>query len=115
MKIHRLETAARICTELDRAYAKHGDLPWGRHEFYAILKEEVDELWDAIKSDEPDEQVHKEAIHVAAMVFRYLETGDRYRTDKSHPPAQAAAKIPKTSAELEELKSLGSETTPKPI
>lgn len=77
--IHRLQTAGMIATELDKAYAKHGAEPWGRHEFYAILKEEVDELWDAIKADHPQEDVIKEAIQVAAMVFRYLETGDRYR------------------------------------
>jgi NTP pyrophosphatase (non-canonical NTP hydrolase) len=68
-----------IAAELDRAYAKHGREPWGRHEFYAILLEEVDELWDAIKGDEPQERVHAELRQVAAMCFRYFETGDRYR------------------------------------
>lgn len=70
---------ARIGAELDRAYAKHGRDPWGRHEFYAILKEEVDELWDAIKRDAPDAELLPEIIQVAAMCFRYVETGDRYR------------------------------------
>ena len=65
--------------ELERAYSKHGRDQWGRHEFYAILKEEVDELWDDIKSDAPQTNLEKEAIQIAAMVFRYLETGDRYR------------------------------------
>ena len=69
----------KIRRELDRAYGKHGRDQWGRHEFYAILKEEVDELWDAIKADKPQEDVRDEAIQIAAMVFRYLETGDRYR------------------------------------
>lgn len=64
--------------ELTRAYAKHGGQQWGRHEFYGILKEEVDELWDAIKADEPFSRVRDEAIQVAAMPVRYLETGDRY-------------------------------------
>lgn len=72
----------RISSELDRAYQKHGREPWGRHEFYAILKEEVDELWDEIKGDTPQECLIKEAIQVASMVFRYLETGDRYRRSK---------------------------------
>ena len=31
---------------LGHAYRTHGRLPWGRHEFYGILKEEIDELWD---------------------------------------------------------------------
>ena len=70
---------AAIDAELASAYAKHGDLPWGRHEFYAILLEEVEETWDAIKGDEPLDRVAKEAVQVAAMVTRYLETGDRYQ------------------------------------
>ena len=68
-----------ISAELDHAYGKHGRGQWGRHEFYAILKEEVDEMWDAIKADDPIEDVRAEAIQIAAMVFRYLETGDRYQ------------------------------------
>lgn len=75
----REELFQRIAVELDRAYAKHGREQWGRHEFYGILKEEVDELWDNIKSDAPQEDVLEEAMQVAAMVFRYYETRDRYR------------------------------------
>lgn len=78
-RVVRLAAFDRISRELDRAYEKHGRDQWGRHEFYAILKEEVDELWDAIKADKPQEDVRDEAIQIAAMVFRYLETGDRYR------------------------------------
>lgn len=72
----------RISKELDHAYSKHGRDRWGRHEFYAILKEEVDELWDAIKQDDSQENVRAEAIQVASMVIRYLETGDRYLKDQ---------------------------------
>lgn len=79
MKFPRQFISGQIADELDHAYAKHGREPWGRHEFYAILKEEVDELWDAIKRNDPQDNVVDEAIQVAAMVFRYLETGDRYR------------------------------------
>lgn len=68
-----------VAAELDRAYAKHGAEPWGRHEFYGILLEEVEELWDAIKSDEPQERVLAELVQVVAMGYRYYETGDRYR------------------------------------
>ncbi|MFA7279146.1 MAG: hypothetical protein WC100_03530 [Sterolibacterium sp.] len=73
----RQEMMGRIASELDRAYEKHGREQWGRHEFYAILKEEVDELWDCIKRDEPMENVEKEMLQVAAMCFRYFETGNR--------------------------------------
>lgn len=68
-----------MISELCHAYSKHGSDPWSRHEFYAVLAEEVDELWDAIKKDEPIENVLKEAMQVAAMCLRYAETPDRYR------------------------------------
>ena len=77
--VRRRAIVEAISKELDRAYSKHGRQQWGRHEFYAILKEEVDELWDAIKADHPQGQVVMEAVQVAAMCFRYLETRDRYR------------------------------------
>lgn len=84
-----------VSDELDHAYAKHGKPQWSRHEFYTVLAEEVDELWDAIKSDAPMDEVLREAVQVAAMCFRYAETGDRYRGD--HDVA-AAARKPKAAA-----------------
>lgn len=81
-RMFRQSIMQAISHELDHAYGKHGRDQWGRHEFYAILKEEVDEMWDAIKADDPIEHVRKEAIQIAAMVVRYLETGDRYLPHK---------------------------------
>lgn len=75
----RADFLARIVSEVDRAYTKHGDLQWGRHEFYGIIAEEFDEMWDDIKSDAPQESVEKELVQVAAMCLRYFETRDRYR------------------------------------
>ena len=54
------------------------------HEGYAVLKEEVDELWGAIKNKEPKATtarakiLRKEAIQVAAMAVRFVldVTGD---------------------------------------
>jgi hypothetical protein len=59
--------------ELEHAYATHGRAPWGRSEFYGVLLEEVDELWDAIKANAPDARVEAELIQVAAMCLRYVE------------------------------------------
>ncbi len=47
------------------------------HEGYAVLKEEVDELWDEVKKNEskhPDRDacLRKEAIQVGAMALRFL-------------------------------------------
>lgn len=45
---------------------------WGfnsTHEFYAVLQEEVDELWDTIKKDRMD---LTELVQVIAVAFRAL-------------------------------------------
>jgi len=45
------------------------------HEGYAVLKEEVDELWDEIKKkaeNRSPEKLRKEASQVAAMALRFL-------------------------------------------
>lgn len=83
-----------VAEELTHAYGKHGMDRWGRHEFFAILKEEVDELWDAIKADAPDEDVLSELSQIVAMCCRYVETGDRYRG--TLPP------VPSRSREVED-------------
>lgn len=70
----RMDFLAEIGKELDRAYQKHGSEPWSRHEFYAVILEEFDELWEAIKADESDERIKAELIQVAAMCFRFWET-----------------------------------------
>ena len=48
-----------------------------QHEGYAILLEEVDELWEAVrlKQSNPDRptRIRKEAIQVAAMAMRFLK------------------------------------------
>lgn len=77
----------RMATELDHAYTKHGRNPWSRHEFYGVLKEEVDELWDAIKADKPMDEVLEEVAQIACVCLRYVETGDRDRGD--HPELAA--------------------------
>ena len=42
-----------------------------RHEGYAVLKEEVDELWAEVKHGTPT-RAKEEAIQVAAMALRFL-------------------------------------------
>jgi len=79
----RAELMQNMAEELDHAYSKHGDDQWGRHEFYAILLEEVDELWTAIKDDMEQDEVVAELTQIAAMCFRYYETGDRFREPRS--------------------------------
>lgn len=46
------------------------------HEGYAVLKEEVDELWDAVKLNQSNgarmTMIRREAIQVAAMAIRLI-------------------------------------------
>jgi NTP pyrophosphatase (non-canonical NTP hydrolase) len=44
------------------------------HEGYAVIKEEVDELWEAIKRNKTTTELDrmKEAIRVAAMAVKYV-------------------------------------------
>ena len=76
--LERTSIFNKVLAELDSAYNKHGKDLWGRHEFYGVMKEEVDEVWDGIKTDKPIETLEKEIIQVIAVCVRYLETGDRY-------------------------------------
>lgn len=67
---------ADVIDEFNRATHKHPPFN-SRHEAYAILIEEVDELWTEVKknhSKNPEAKItqRKEAIQVAAMAFRFI-------------------------------------------
>lgn len=58
--------------ELSRAIGTHGSMR-GMHEGYAVILEELDELWDEIKKRNPDKKrARAEAIQVAAMALRFV-------------------------------------------
>lgn len=59
-----------VTTELRRAEAKFARFN-SRHEAYAVLLEEVDEMWDEVKTNNHP-KTRKEAVQVAAMALRYL-------------------------------------------
>ena len=63
--------------QLQYALNKHGKEPWSRHEFYGILREEFEEVWEAIKLDQPVGLLNKEIYQVMAVCKRYLEIGDK--------------------------------------
>lgn len=73
----RDEFDERVNEEVNSAEFKHGYAKWGRHEFYGILLEEVDELWETIKKNEPRDRLEAELIQVAAVCLRYFESGER--------------------------------------
>ncbi len=65
-------TFNEIITELERAkvHPKFHSF----HEFYGVLMEEVEELFDEIKKKQQDKQrIKEEAIQVAAMVFKMID------------------------------------------
>lgn len=46
------------------------------HEAYAVIKEELDELWDEIRKNKGingNEQIKHELIQIGAMVVKYLK------------------------------------------
>ena len=65
---------AEIQEELKRATLIHGSPFRSAHEGWAIIREEVDELWDEVKSDyRMITKMRREAIHVAAMALRFIQ------------------------------------------
>ena len=69
------EAVAFATAELQRAKAAHRNFNSG-HEGYAVIREEVDELWDAIKRQKGyntySGPAAHEAVQVAAMALRFL-------------------------------------------
>lgn len=63
-----------IREELRRAYGLHGDFH-SMHEGYAVILEEIDELWDGVKKRgamRDRENLTTEAKQVAAMGAKFL-------------------------------------------
>jgi|GEM_PF-4283683 len=67
--------AELVRIELERARMKHGNAPFhSLHEGYAIILEEIDELWAEIKQQSPQiARLRMEAIQAAAMLQRFVE------------------------------------------
>lgn len=71
-----------VADELKRARQTHGRMA-GYHEGYAVILEEVDELWELVKrnthkgdgftKDDKLRLLRKEAIQIAAMAVRFVE------------------------------------------
>lgn len=59
-----------VDAEYHRAVSLHGSFS-STHEGYAIIKEEVDELWDGVKKNDDKKLLKEEAIQIAAMAIRF--------------------------------------------
>jgi hypothetical protein len=73
LPLYRYErVAADVLAEITRARLQHAPMR-GAHEGYAVLIEEVDELWDEVKDRRRDlARMRKEAIQVAAMAIAFV-------------------------------------------
>lgn len=60
-----------VIQELHKAMTKHPNPMRSTHEGWAVIREELDEMWDEVRADRPDLAL-KEAKQVAAMGLRYL-------------------------------------------
>lgn len=65
---------ADIAAEVQRAEAKHRPMA-SPHEGWAVLREEVDELWDEVKKQTSARSavaMRTECIQIAAMAIRFV-------------------------------------------
>jgi len=63
-------------TEAKKAEDKYQRPFASEHEFYGVLMEEIDELWDEIKKKEQDydyKKMKKEAIQCIAVLLRFTK------------------------------------------
>jgi len=73
--MHRPTLFRKISNEVDRAEELYPTFH-SLHEGYAVIKEELDELWDMIKKSKKlkaDIYMKEECIQVAAMAIRFIE------------------------------------------
>ncbi len=75
----QIEILQKVLKEYDRAVELHGPFN-SPHEGYAVILEELDELWAEVKINPKDidiknfrrDRMEEEAIQVAAMALRFL-------------------------------------------
>lgn len=61
-----------VCSELIRAVGRYPTFASG-HEGWAVIREEMDELWDEVRKRNSDpDRMRAEAIQVAAMAIRFV-------------------------------------------
>lgn len=69
--IHVDAAVEEVAAEVARAMAKFDSFN-SPHEGWAVIKEEMDELWEHVRANTARSgQARTEAIHIAAMAVRY--------------------------------------------
>ena len=69
---HMEDIVDEVCAELIRAVGRYPTFASG-HEGWAVIREEMDELWDEVRKRNSDpDRMRAEAIQVAAMGIRFV-------------------------------------------
>ena len=74
------ELAVEIDIELGKA-ARHGNEFASLHEAYAVMLEELDEIWDHTRRKRRDrkrDEIRKELIQIAAMAIKGVHSLDNF-------------------------------------
>lgn len=58
--------------EIEYSNANYANKFRSHHEAYAVILEELDELWYEIKKDGTHERLRKEAIQTTAMLIKFI-------------------------------------------
>lgn len=73
------KTIKSLTDELGRANRRYGSTFTSAHEGYAVLLEELDELWDEVKKKHPDKyRMYEEAVQVGAMAMKFILSMDSW-------------------------------------
>lgn len=67
------QSIKEVLEELNRARQKHPKKFNSPHEGWAVIREELDELWEEVKHDTYPLRLREEAIQVAATALRFIE------------------------------------------
>ena len=73
--LDRMKVFKDVFDEAQRSLSKYNRPYASSHEFYGVLLEEIEELWDEIKLKEElrdTEKMKKEAIQCMAVLYRFI-------------------------------------------
>lgn len=76
MKANYYFITTEIITEVEIAKEKYPKPFVNQHEAYAVILEEIDELWDEIKKKQSEydlKAMRKEAVQASAMLIRLID------------------------------------------
>jgi hypothetical protein len=96
MKPGDLDEAARMATDAAKAAErKHGKGYASWHEAWAVLREEVDELWDEVKLREQSiSRIRLEAVDIAACALRIIAMAEERMRDQIRAKVTAVPFVP---------------------